>query len=116
MKESDEPRILFEQLAAIHNMFKDAMFKIQEEDLIAVVMEKAPAKYASILAMEQATKGDQLKLNDLSHAMTDLHQLDMSKLKLDSADKKKTGKELALAGADGGGGGPKCYTCGKHGH
>mmetsp|Transcript_11360 Transcript_11360/g.21263 ORF Transcript_11360/g.21263 Transcript_11360/m.21263 type:complete len:98 (+) Transcript_11360:365-658(+) len=47
--------------------------------------------------------------------MTDLYRLDMSKLKVDGS--KKKGKELPLAGTDGnGGGGRKCYSCGKHGH
>lgn len=109
MTDTDEPKVLFEQLASIRNMFKDAAFSIHDEDLIAVVMEKAPRKYASVMTVVQATKGDNLCLQDISKVMNDLYRMDMSNLKLDN---KETKKEVVLGAVDG----IKCYTCGKSGH
>ena len=51
MKRDDEPKMLFEKIAAIKNMFCEANFAINEEDLIAVVMEKASNQYASIITV-----------------------------------------------------------------
>jgi hypothetical protein len=47
MKVEDDPRILFNQLATIQSAYNDATRKIDPDDLIAVVLEKAPEKYKS---------------------------------------------------------------------
>jgi hypothetical protein len=112
LKESEEPKVLFEQLASIRNMFSKAAFKINEEDLIAVVMEKAPHKYATVMTVVQATKGDALSLQDLNKVMGNLYRMDMSNLKLDT-DKDSEKSEIALGAVDKS---VKCYTCGKPGH
>ena len=42
MKVTDDPNILFEQVSAIRNRFESANHAIDEDELIAVVMDKAP--------------------------------------------------------------------------
>lgn len=77
MDEADELRILFEQLVeAIKEMFKGAPIDIQEEELIAVTMENAPAAYASVVVMMGAIKKDQLTLNALFEVMTTFHRIE----------------------------------------
>jgi hypothetical protein len=72
MKAEDDPRILFNQLATIQSAYNDATRKIDPDDLIAVVLEKAPEKYKSILTAEQRHKGTGLTLSDLNSCMNDL--------------------------------------------
>jgi acetolactate synthase small subunit len=76
MNETDEPRILFEQLEAIKELFEGAPIDIQEEEFIAVVMEKAPAKYASVIATMSVIKIDQLTLNVLFKVMSTFHRME----------------------------------------
>jgi hypothetical protein len=49
----EDPRAMFDQLASIQSAYNDATRKIDPDDLIAVVLEKAPAAYKSILTAEQ---------------------------------------------------------------
>jgi hypothetical protein len=44
---------MFDQLASIQSAYNYATRKIDPDDLIAVVLEKAPAAYKSILTAEQ---------------------------------------------------------------
>jgi len=111
MKKDDEPKTMFENIASIKNMFREANFVINDEDLIAVVMEKAPHQYASVITVEQAIKKDQLTLEDLCRAMTDLYRMDTKHHK--DAEDKKANKEVALGAVNGE---VKCYKCGKAGH
>jgi hypothetical protein len=60
--------------------------------LIAVVLEKAPDIYKSILTAEQRAKGAQLSLTDLNNCMNDLYRT----MKPNHADPKND-KEVALA-------------------
>jgi hypothetical protein len=69
MKAEDDPRILFNQLASIQSAYNDATRKIDPDDLTAVVLEKAPEKYKSILTAEQRHKGTGLTLSDLNRTM-----------------------------------------------
>jgi hypothetical protein len=45
IKEAEDPSILFEQVSAIQNRYDTDTHKIEEEELIAVVMGAAPEKY-----------------------------------------------------------------------
>jgi hypothetical protein len=67
MKAEDDPRILFNQLATIQSAYNDATRKIDPDDLIAVVLEKAPEKYKSILTAEQRHKGTGLSNEECCH-------------------------------------------------
>jgi hypothetical protein len=72
MSADEDPRAMFDQLASIQSAYNDAARKIDPDDLIAVVLEKAPAAYKSILTAEQRSKGTNLKLEDLRNCMNDL--------------------------------------------
>jgi hypothetical protein len=56
MEDDQDPRQLFNQLASIHSSYNTTTRKI-DDDQIAVVLEKAPDKYKSILTAEQRNKG-----------------------------------------------------------
>ena len=74
--------------------------------MIATVLEKAPEKYASTLAMIQAANRTNLTLDDLQRAMTLEYRLRTQGAKIDG-----NGKELAPSAFSG-----KCYKCGEVGH
>jgi hypothetical protein len=106
MKRGDDPRVIFEQLSAVKNMYNTATSKIKEEDLIAVVIAAAPKDYQGVLTNEQLRLGGQLKLTDLHKAMNALWR---------SLGGSKSGggdhDELALSAFDG-----YCFRCKKRGH
>jgi hypothetical protein len=61
----------FEQISAmIENKFNEAWSKIEEEELIAVVMSAAPKVHVLVITTEQRIRGTRLKLDDLESAMT----------------------------------------------
>jgi hypothetical protein len=74
MKSEEDPRVLFSQLASIQSAYNDTTRKIDQDDLIAVVLEKAADKYKSILTAEQRSKGTSLTLSDLNNCMNDLYR------------------------------------------
>jgi hypothetical protein len=74
MKADEDPKTLFDQLASIQSAYNDATRKIDTYDLIAVVLEKAPEQYKSILTAEQRNKGTNLTLADLRSCMNDLYR------------------------------------------
>jgi hypothetical protein len=45
MKTHDDPRALFDQLASIQSAYNDATMLIDPDDLVAVILEKAPDEY-----------------------------------------------------------------------
>jgi hypothetical protein len=69
MKAHQDPTTLFEQISAIQNRYNNASRKIDEEDLIAVILKAAPKDYQAVLTVEQRVKGDNLVLADLESAM-----------------------------------------------
>lgn len=69
MKANQDPTSLFEQISAIQNRYNNASRKIDEEDLIAVILKAAPKDYQAVLTVEQRVKGDKLVLADLESAM-----------------------------------------------
>jgi hypothetical protein len=54
MKKDADPVTLFEQLSAIENRYNTASRKIEEEDLIAVVIDAAPKHYQSVLTKKNS--------------------------------------------------------------
>ena len=126
MKKNADPKVLFEQVAAIQNWYNTDSKKLPKEQVIAVVLKAAPKEYASVLTAEQNTRGTALELSHLRAVMNKYYR---------QVNKKSGGgsdggdDELALAGKDGknnnGGKGSdkfkkkftgKCHECGKVGH
>jgi hypothetical protein len=111
MKADEDPRTLFNQLASIQSVYNNAARKIDQDDLIAVVLEKAPEKYKSILTAEQRSKGANLTLTDLNSCMHDLYRtLQSGKKNKETEDTEVllTATTMQLHG--------KCGYCKKTGH
>ena len=110
MSKTDDPSELFEQIASIKNAFQTNNTQtVDEEDLLATVLEKAPEEYASILATEERSKGASLTLADLEAAMDTEYRIRYG-VKGTEREKKKRG-ELSLSAFNG-----KCYNCQEEGH
>ena len=69
MKDSQDPRIIFEQIATIKNQARSSGLAIAEEDLIAIVLDKVPIQYAHVLATQQNIQGTNITLSHLKEAM-----------------------------------------------
>jgi hypothetical protein len=107
MRRGSNPPMLFEMLASIEDQYLVPGMKLDEADLIAVVLDVAPDKYQSILTAEQSNKGNQLTLMDLEIIMCQhWRQFNWKKV-----SKKFDDGEVLLAAFNG-----KCCHCGKHGH
>jgi hypothetical protein len=74
MKNEEDPRVLFSELASIQSAYNNTTRKIDQDGLIAVVLEKAPEKYKSIQTAEQRIKGATLRHRDLNSCMNDLYR------------------------------------------
>eukprot|EP00957_Ditylum_brightwellii_P153493 11681707-Ditylum_brightwellii.AAC.1 len=69
MGKFDKPSKLIDQIKTIKNQFSGLNKKIDEEDKIALVLEKAPKEYSGILAIMEQDKGSNLTMKDLEDAM-----------------------------------------------
>ena len=74
MKNKEHPSTLFDQLALVKTAYETATRTLDEEDQIAVILEKAPTEYKAVLTSEQRHKGSRLTLEDLESAMNDHHR------------------------------------------
>ena len=110
MKDNDDPATLFEQISAIENKYNTASSKIEEEELIAVVMTAAPKAYVSVMTTEQRIQGTSLKLEDLESAMTQQYRQTVG-ASGGAGGGDKGGKEFTLSAFGG-----TCYRCHKSGH
>ena len=72
MKKDDDPSTIFEQLSSIENRYNTAERQMEQEDMIAVVLHAAPEKYQSVLTTEQRIQKDDISLEHLETAMTQL--------------------------------------------
>jgi len=109
MGKKDDPRVLFETLAAIENKYNHAKFTIEKDELIATVLENAPMEYASVLTSEQRRRAGNLDLMHLQDAMTQLYRTMYGRVDCD------TSKEVQLSSFETKGG-IVCYRCKKPGH
>ena len=95
MKNDDDRKVIFEQISTRRNHCTGSEVVVEDEDLMASVMEKAPERYASVLAVEERVSGDMLTLTPLEQAMR-------SQYRIVKGRKDKTNhKELSLTGFDG---------------
>ena len=110
MKKSDDPAIIFEQISAIENQYNTDTKKIDEEELIAIVLDVAPFEYQAVLTTEHRMKGTAIKLSDLEAAMTQMYRQMISKRArggMNDADET----EITLSAFQG-----TCWKCKKKGH
>lgn len=69
MTAGQNPKVMFEQLAAIENAYNGDQQQIDQDDMVAVVLGQAPKNYATVLTTEQRIRGDHLALKHLEAAM-----------------------------------------------
>ena len=65
MTKGENPANLFEGIKAIGKQYSKLSHNLTEDDKIAAVLERAPAKYLVILANTAREKGNGLTLDDL---------------------------------------------------
>eukprot|EP00957_Ditylum_brightwellii_P127420 9716540-Ditylum_brightwellii.AAC.2 len=65
MKKEDEPARLFEKISGLKNRYNISTFQIPTEDMLAMVLEKAPQEYGTFLMCKQRNKGARLTKKDL---------------------------------------------------
>eukprot|EP00957_Ditylum_brightwellii_P098754 7522989-Ditylum_brightwellii.AAC.1 len=69
MGKFDKPSKLIDQIKTIKNQFSDLNKKMDEEDKIALVLEKAPKEYEGILAITEQDMGSNLTMKDLKDTL-----------------------------------------------
>jgi hypothetical protein len=106
MKKNEDPAALFEHISSVTNRYNTSTSTIQEEDMIAVILDAAPAEYQTVLTSEQRVKGTALKQADLEEAMNQ-HWRQIKKRGGEA--KNKEDSELTLASIT-------CYACHETGH
>jgi hypothetical protein len=106
MKKNDNPAVIFNRLSAIKNQYNTKAKKIDEADLIAVVIDAAPESYQSVLTMEQMRLSDAITLEDLNKAMN-AHWRSIG-----GTDSKGIENDEMVLGAFAG----FCFECKKQGH
>jgi hypothetical protein len=85
MKKGTDPSILFEQLTSIKNQFLGPSKQLDEDELIAIILDVATEEYHAILTVEQKIKGDALTVNDLERVMSkEFRQLTRNQVQLES--------------------------------
>ncbi len=103
MKDTQDPSTLFEQVSAIRNRYDTAEHQVDEEELIAVIMERAPEKYTTCITTTAITHAKNLTLTHLEQVMYQLWR--------QSKDSNRSIPEISLSGFEG-----YCYHCKKQGH
>jgi hypothetical protein len=106
MKRNENPAVMFKELAAIKNQYNMASKKIEEADLIAVIIDAALKEYQSVLTNERLRQGNLIAVDDMRDAMN-AHWHAIGK----SGSSGNDDNELVLNVFDG-----TCYGCNKTGH
>ena len=73
MNKNEDPKTLFEQIGAVRNAYNTKTRNIDEEDLIAVILDAAPEEHQAVLTAEQRAhkKDNDLNCGHLAEAMQD---------------------------------------------
>jgi hypothetical protein len=69
MKKMDNPKTIFEHISAIKNHFNTAVRQMDNDNLIAIVLDPAPQTYTSVLTAVQMQHGEKLTLLHLKTAI-----------------------------------------------
>ena len=75
IKENQDSESLFEQLVGISNEAKISGVNVSEEEMIAIILDRAPIPYAYVLAAIQNAKVNNLSLNDLKEVMRNQYRI-----------------------------------------
>ena len=118
MTKFEDPVTLFEQVAEIANWYRSDTDKLDESELVATILSRAPPNYNAVLTMESRLRGQGLTLQHLQDAMNMHYRHSYANYK----PKKKVGNgEVSLGGVSSGGeaknpGGKQCFKCGASNH
>ena len=113
LNEQGNPQELFEQIAAIENQFKT---EIPEAEKVAMVIEKLPVEYRSVLTAEMRKEGTGITSSHIEsaafqHWRTMYGSFASNPVIDNEKATSESNKEVALAAFSG-----MCHRCGKHGH
>ena len=111
MKKGKDPATSFEQISSVENKHDAATKKIDEDNLIAAVLDAAPAEHQSLLTGEQRRLGSNAKIDDLEAIMNQHWRQTQSarnKNGDDEIDDDDDPEMVLFAGT--------CYNCGRKGH
>jgi hypothetical protein len=109
MKKNEDPATLFKKISSIENKFNMSTRHIEEENLIAVVLDAAPQEYQSLLTTEQHTKGASITLSNLEVVMGQYWR--QTKSAREKSGTSEDDSEFSLVTFDG-----KSFPCGKEEH
>jgi hypothetical protein len=115
MKKGTDPATLFEQISSVENKYNTATKKIDQDDLIAVVLDAAPTEYRSLLTSEQQRLGSKMTIDDLEAIMNQYWRQTQSTRNENGDDESddesddENETEVTLYGGS-------CTNCGKNGH
>jgi hypothetical protein len=96
MKKDANLVTMFEQIASVKNRYHTVMRKIQEEELIAFILDKSTMDYKAMLIAKHRVRGTLLTLNDLKLVMNQ-HWFQIS-----TSDEASTCPENGKGSAKGG--------------
>jgi hypothetical protein len=63
MKKKTNPARMFEQIASVKNWYSTMATRIPQDELIAIVLDKATMEYQAVLMAEQRAQGNALTLD-----------------------------------------------------
>jgi hypothetical protein len=109
MKKNSNPARMFEQIASVENRYNTMTSKIPQDELIAIVLDKATLEYQAVLTAEQRAQGNALTLDDLESVMNQHWRQISGGKDIDDDD-----NEVGLTGIDGKA--MICFKCNEEGH
>lgn len=116
MHRKEDPSELFERIKTIENQYEHTKVTIDNDRVLALVMDRAPVEYKAVLLAEQRRAGAALTLDDLETAMHDYWRITYGTRK----DDCNSVKEVSFAGVGNGSDGSNekkvCRFCKKEGH
>ena len=105
MKKGQDPAVIFKQISSIENQYNAPGKHIEEDDLIAVVLDAASIEYQPVLTSEQRLRGDALTLANLESAMNQHWK------QTKTTKKDEDNNEISLSTFEG-----ACFMCQEKGH
>jgi hypothetical protein len=84
---------------------------VPQDELMAVVIQKAPVEYNGAISMEMRSKADALTMEDLQDTMGNQYRIATSKSGANDDE-----NEVGLFGVDNNSKTTRCYNCQQFGH
>ena len=104
MGQNEDPEKLFTALNTLNSNYASRLKALTDEEMLAVIMRKLPAKYSTVLATESIRLGFAFNVAAARNAVRIMYRAGMQ-------DEAGTSEEEVALNAT-----YKCYDCGKPGH